>query len=267
MKNKVTLPQLRQKKERGEKIVMLTCYDAPFAHLLEDSGVDILLVGDSLGDNVLGYENTLPVTMEEMLHHTSAVHRGSNRPLLISDMPFMSYQVNVEEALKNAGRLVKEAGAEGVKLEGGESAASAVCRITNAGIPVMGHLGLTPQSVKILGGYRVQGRDEKTAQRIIQDAKILEDAGAFAVVLELVPAELARHITEAISIPTIGIGSGAFCDGQVLVLHDMLGINPNRSLRHVHRYCEVGDIVKKAVSEYAEDVRSGSFPGTENSFN
>jgi 3-methyl-2-oxobutanoate hydroxymethyltransferase len=266
MKNKVTLPMLRQKKERGEKIVMLTCYDAPFAHLLEDAGVDILLVGDSLGDNVLGYENTLPVTMEEMLHHTAAVHRGASRPLLISDMPFMSYQVNVEDALKNAGRLVKEAGAEGVKLEGGEAVASTVCRITNAGIPVMGHLGLTPQSVKILGGYRVQGRDEKAAERIMRDAKVLEDAGAFAVVLELIPAELAHQITESLTIPTIGIGSGAFCDGQVLVLHDMLGINPDRSLRHVHRYTEVGEMVKKAVSAYAEDVRSGNFPGIENSF-
>ncbi len=266
MKKKITLPDLRQKKENHERIVMLTAYDTPSARLVDEAGVDVVLVGDSLGDNVLGYENTIPVTMEEMIHHTRAVKRGLRRALLVADMPFMSFQCSWEEAVRNAGRLIKDAGAEAVKIEGGAAIAETVQHMTGFGIPVMGHLGLTPQSVNAFGGYRVQGRDAHSAERIMQDAALLQEAGAFAVVLELTPAELAGKISKSLSIPTIGIGSGPLCDGQVLVFHDMLGINPDRSYRHVKRYAELGVEIRQATERYASEVRDGKFPTEENSF-
>lgn len=245
---------------------MVTCYDYPSALLLEEAGVDMLLVGDSVGDNVLGYQNTLPVTMEEMLHHTRAVCRGAHRAFTVADMPFMSYQASPEQALVNAARFMKEAGAQSVKLEGGASVAPLVERMTSVGIPVMGHIGLTPQSVHQVGGYRVQGREEQVADRLVRDARTLADAGAFSIVLELVSAEVAARVTAAVDIPTIGIGSGPGCDGQVLVFHDLLGLYPDRGYRHSRRYAEIGEAIKQAVGQYAEDVRTGTFPGPENSY-
>jgi len=265
MKDKVTLPLLRRKKERGEKIVMVTCYDYPSARLL-DAAVDILLVGDSVGDNVLGYDTTLPVTLDDILHHARAVRRGMRRALLLADMPFLTYQVGPEEALRNAGRLMKEAGAEAVKIEGGAALVPTVQKLVGAGIPVMGHVGLTPQSIHQLGGYRSQGRDPESAERILADAQALADAGAFALILELIPAELARRITEAVPIPTIGIAAGPHCDGQVLVLHDLLGLFPERTFRHVKRYAEVGRSIQEAVAQYAAEVREGRFPTDEHSY-
>jgi 3-methyl-2-oxobutanoate hydroxymethyltransferase len=264
-KQKVTTAVIRERKIKGTKIAVLTAYDYATAMVLDDAGVDITLVGDSLGMVVLGYESTLPVTMDEMLHHTKAVSRGTKRALLIADMPFLSYQVSDTEAMHNAGRFLKEAGAEGVKLEGGREVAGLMKKMTAAGIPVMGHLGLTPQSVLQFGGYKIQGKEEAAANRIMEDARMLEEAGAFSVVLECVPATLADKITKAIGIPTIGIGAGAHCDGQVLVINDMLGMFERFTPKFVKRYCNINTLMKDSVRQYIDEVRGGQFPDQEHS--
>lgn len=263
---RTTTSVIRDMKKKGEKITMLTAYDYSMATIVDEVGVDIILVGDSLGMVVLGYDSTLPVTMENMLHHTKAVSRAAKHSMVIGDMPFMSYQISEEEALRNAGRFLQEADAQGVKLEGGSEVAAIVKRITSAGIPVMAHLGLTPQSVHQLGGYKVQGKDAAVAARIIEDAKILEEAGAFAVVLECVPATLARTITQSISIPTIGIGAGVDCDGQVLVVNDMLGMYEKFTPKFVKKYANLNDVVKEAIKAYLDEVKTGLFPDKEHSF-
>ncbi len=262
-RKKVTTLTFRQKKERGEAITMLTAYDYPTALAMDKAGIDSILVGDSLAMVVLGYENTLPVTMEEMLHHARAVSRGSKSALLVGDMPFMSYQVSVEDAVRNAGRFLQNGGMDAVKLEGGRERADAVRAIVGAGIPVMGHLGLTPQSVHQLGGFRAQGKTASAAQRLFEDAKILEEAGAFSLVLESVPARLAEYISKNISIPTIGIGAGLGCDGQVLVTHDVLGLFDRFTPKFVKQYANFHEAMNKAFTEYIEDVESKKFPAVE----
>lgn len=262
-RKKVTTLTFRQKKERGEPITMLTAYDYPTAMSMDKAGVDSILVGDSLAMVVLGYENTLPVTMEEMLHHARAVARGAKAPLLVGDMPFMSYQVSVEDALRNAGRFLQQGGMDAVKLEGGRERADAVRAITGAGIPVMGHLGLTPQSVHQLGGFRAQGKTSSAAKRLLEDAQILEEAGAFSLVLEAVPARLAEYISKQISIPTIGIGAGAGCDGQVLVTHDLLGLFERFTPKFVRQYANLHETMKAAIAEYIDDVEAKRFPAVE----
>jgi 3-methyl-2-oxobutanoate hydroxymethyltransferase len=262
-RKKVTTLTFRQKKERGEPISMLTAYDYPTAVAMDKAGVDSILVGDSLAMVVLGYENTLSVTMDEMLHHARAVSRGAKSALLIGDMPFMSYQITPEEALRNAGRFLQEAGMDAVKLEGGRDRADAVRRIVGAGIPVMGHIGLTPQSIHQLGGFRAQGKTASAAKILLEDAKILEDAGAFGVVLESVPARLAEYISKQISIPTIGIGAGAGCDGQVLVTHDLLGLFDRFTPKFVKKYANFHAEMNKAFSEYIDDVETRRFPAVE----
>ena len=264
MKN--TIVTLQDQKRRGEKITMITAYDYSMAKLLDQTGVNCLLVGDSLGMVMLGYEDTVSVTMEDMIHHTKAVSRGRDEALLISDMPFMSYQVSVEQAVRNAGRLVQEGYAEAVKLEGGADVIDRVKAIVKAQIPVMGHIGLTPQSVNIFGGFKVQGRQLEAAKKLIDDAKRLEDAGAFSITLECVPAALAQKITEAVSIPTIGIGAGASCDGQVLVFHDMLGMFPDMRPKFVKVFSDAGASMQEGIRKYAEAVRNGAFPTAEHSF-
>jgi 3-methyl-2-oxobutanoate hydroxymethyltransferase len=253
-------------KQRGERIAMLTAYDYPTAKLLDAAGLDVLLVGDSVGMVVLGYPTTLPVTMEDMVHHCRAVARGASRAMLVGDLPFMAYQVSREEAVRNAGRLLKEGNMEAVKLEGGREVADTVSAIVAAGIPVMGHLGLTPQAVHRMGGFRVQGRDPAQAERLKEDAQILEKAGTFSIVLEGVPAELAREITQTCSIPTIGIGAGPHCDGQVLVTQDMLGLFEDLNPSFVKRYANLAPALREAFSRYREEVRAGTFPGPEHSF-
>ena len=262
-RKKVTTLTFRQKKERGEVITMLTAYDYPTAMAMDKAGVDAILVGDSLAMVVLGYENTLPVTMEEMLHHSRAVARGAKSALLVGDMPFMSYQVSVEEATRNAGRFLQQGGMDAVKLEGGRERADAVRAITGAGIPVMGHLGLTPQSINQLGGFRAQGKTASAAKRLLEDAQILEEAGAFSLVLESVPARLGEYISKHISIPTIGIGAGAGCDGQVLVTHDLLGLFERFTPKFVRQYANLHETMHKAFAEYIEDVESKRFPAVE----
>ncbi len=262
-RKKVTTLTFRQKKERGEVITMLTAYDYPTAMAMDKAGVDSILVGDSLAMVVLGYENTLPVTMDEMLHHARAVARGAKSALLVGDMPFMSYQVSVEDAVRNAGRFLQNGGMDAVKLEGGRERADAVRAIVGAGIPVMGHLGLTPQSVHQLGGFRAQGKTAIAAKRLLEDAKILEDAGAFSLVLEAVPARLAEYISKQISIPTIGIGAGAGCDGQVLVTHDMLGLFERFTPKFVKQYANFHAEMSKAFTDYIDDVESRRFPAVE----
>ena len=262
-RKKVTTLTFRQKKERGEVITMLTAYDYPTAMAMDKAGVDAILVGDSLAMVVLGYENTLPVTMEEMLHHSRAVARGAKSALLVGDMPFMSYQVSVEEATRNAGRFLQQGGMDAVKLEGGRERADAVRAITGAGIPVMGHLGLTPQSVNQLGGFRAQGKTASAAKRLLEDAQILEEAGAFSLVLESVPARLGEYISKHISIPTIGIGAGAGCDGQVLVTHDLLGLFERFTPKFVRQYANLHETMHKAFAEYIGDVESKRFPAVE----
>ena len=264
--NKITTSVIRDMKRKGEKITMLTAYDYPTAAALDEAGVDILLVGDSLGMVVLGYDSTLPVTMEDMIIHTKAVSRAAKRAMVLGDMPFMSYQISVEDAVYNAGRFMQEAGAHGVKLEGGREVAEVTRRIASSGIPVMAHLGLTPQSVHQLGGYKVQGKEDTVAKRIMEDAKILEEAGAFSLVLECVPAVLAEKISRSLSIPTIGIGSGVHCDGQVLVVHDMLGMFERFTPKFVKKYADLNVQIKGAVKQYCEEVRAGTFPGKEHSF-
>jgi 3-methyl-2-oxobutanoate hydroxymethyltransferase len=261
-----TILDIKKMKMQGEKITMLTAYDYTMASILDESNIDILLVGDSLGNVVLGYDSTLPVTMEDMLHHTKAVSRAVRNAMIVADMPFLSYQISPEAALANAGRFLKEADAQAVKLEGGREFAEVVHKITCAGIPVMAHLGLTPQSVHQLGGYKVQGKKEDAAEIMIQDAKILEEAGAFSVVLECVPEKLAAEITGSLSIPTIGIGAGVSCDGQVLVVNDMLGMYERMTPKFVKKYANLNLEIRNAVKRYIEDVKTNSFPDSEHSF-
>ncbi|HMH81832.1 MAG TPA: 3-methyl-2-oxobutanoate hydroxymethyltransferase [Gemmatimonadales bacterium] len=262
----VTVHHLLEMKERGERIVALTCYDALFARLLDAAGVDVLLVGDSVNQVLAGADTTLSATLEQMIYHTTIVRRGAERAMVVCDLPFLTYQVSRPDAIANAGRVLQETGCHAVKLEGGTPVADTVRALVDVGIPVMGHLGLTPQSVHALGGYRVQGRDEQTAQRLKTDAKALEDAGAFAIVLELLPAPLASQITKSLTIPTIGIGAGPACDGQVLVLPDMLGLNERFTAKFVKRYAALATDVQEAVQRYAAEVREGRYPGPEHSF-
>jgi 3-methyl-2-oxobutanoate hydroxymethyltransferase len=259
----VTIHDLRAWKAAGKRFAMLTAYDFPTARILDDAGIPVILVGDSVANNVLGYADTLPVTMEEMLHHTRAVARGARTALVVGDMPFLSYQVSVEDGIRNAGRFLKEAGAHAVKVEG--SQVELTHRLVDLGIPVMGHVGLTPQSVHAMGGYRVQGRDEETAQRLVEHAQALEKAGAFAVVLEGMPAELAREITEALQVPTIGIGAGPHTDGQVLVVNDLLGLS-ERLPRFAKAYANLREEIASAARAFANDVEAGVFPDEAHSY-
>ena len=267
---RITVSDIQGMKARGEKIVMLTAYDFPSARIAEEAGVDIVLVGDSLGMVVLGYDSTIPVTMDDMLHHTKAVVRGCQRPMVVGDLPFMSYQVSVEEAIRNAGRFLQEGGCQAVKLEGGVQMAETVRRIVEVGIPVVGHIGLTPQSINQLSGYKVQGKTPEAAERLLADALALEQAGAFAVVLETIPAPLAELISKHLRIPTVGIGAGAGCDGQVQVWHDLLSYAttflPRHIPRHVKQYTDVGAAIRSAIEQYASEVRAGTFPTTKESF-
>jgi 3-methyl-2-oxobutanoate hydroxymethyltransferase len=262
-----TVRDLLEMKRRGEKIVALTAYDYLFARLVDEGGVDVVLVGDSLGNVVCGYDSTIPVTLEAMIHHGAAVRRAVNRALLVVDMPFLTYRISAEETLRNAGRILRETGAEAVKLEGGdETVARHVRVLVEAGIPVMGHLGLTPQSVHALGGFRVQGRDAATADRIKAEAARLEEAGCFAIVLELMPSALAAEISRAVAIPTIGIGAGPDVDGQVLVLPDMLGLNEGFQPRFLRRFADLAGAARAGIAEYVAAVRSGEYPGPEHGF-
>ncbi|MGB9430632.1 MAG: 3-methyl-2-oxobutanoate hydroxymethyltransferase [Candidatus Acidiferrum sp.] len=268
---KITVPDLMQRKafaanSASKKITCLTAYDYPTARLMDEAGVDVVLVGDSVAMVTLGYESTLPLTLEEALHHTKAVRRGVQRALMVADMPYGSYHGEINEALRNAMRFVKEAGAEAVKVEGGERRLELIARLTEAEIPVMGHVGLTPQSINALGGYRVQGKTPGTADQLLRDARSVEAAGAFAIVLEAIPRELATEITRAVRIPTIGIGAGPDCDGQVLVLHDMLGLTFEEAPKFARRYANVGEMISSAVREYCADVQSGSFPSDAESY-
>jgi 3-methyl-2-oxobutanoate hydroxymethyltransferase len=262
---RLTISNIQDMKTAGEKITMLTAYDYSTARLVDEAGVHLILVGDSLGMVVLGYDSTIPVTMDVMLHHTKAVVRGAKQSLVIGDLPFMSYQVNATEALHNAARFMQEAGCQAVKLEGGVTVADTVKRIVDCGIPVMGHIGMTPQSVNQLGGNKVQGKTTDAARRLIDDALALEHAGAFGVVLELVPAPLAELITKKLKIPTIGIGAGPHCGGQVLVINDMLGLFTDFVPRHTRQYAKLAGTMKTAINEYVADVKSGAFPTAEHS--
>lgn len=261
-----TIRKLAQMKRDGEKIPMVTAYDYTAARIADAAGIPIILVGDSLGMVVLGYDSTIPVTMDDMVRHTRMVSRGASDALIVADLPFMAYQVDANEAMRNAGRLMQEGGAHTVKMEGGVAIADTVRRIVDAGAPVMGHIGLTPQSVNALGGYRVQGRTRATARRLLDDAVALQDAGAYSVVLECVPSPLARMITERLSIPTIGIGAGPHCDGQVQVFHDMLGLFSDFLPKHARRYATLSDDIAAAFRQYADDVRAGAFPAESESF-
>jgi 3-methyl-2-oxobutanoate hydroxymethyltransferase len=263
---KVTINTLRKMKQAGERITMLTAYDAAFARLLDRAGTEVLLVGDSLGMVVQGHDTTLPVTMDQMVYHCAAVKRGLQRSHLVVDMPFGSYQGSGDEAVKNAVRLIAEGGAESVKIEGGAEYTEIVRRIVRAGVPVMGHIGLTPQSVHKLGGYVVQGRTEEKAEKLLADARALEEAGCYALILEMMPSELSAEISRALTIPVIGIGAGAGCDGQVLVIYDLLGMNPDFSPKFVKRYLDLGVLIREAVTRYNDEVKHGVFPGPEHSF-
>ncbi|MGO9378113.1 MAG: 3-methyl-2-oxobutanoate hydroxymethyltransferase [Dissulfurispiraceae bacterium] len=263
---KITIQDLLEKKRDNKKIVMLTAYDFPFARIVDEAGVDAILVGDSLAMVVQGMENTIAVTMDEMIYHTRIVSRASKSAMVIADMPYLSYQVSAEEALRNAGRFLKEAAAQAVKIEGGREVADRVRALTAAEIPVMAHIGLTPQALHRMGGYRVQGKTEDAAKRLIEDAKILEDAGAFAITLEAIPAELARRITSEISIPTIGIGAGPGCDGQVLVLYDILGLFERFTPKFVKRYGNLKTDALEAIKEFKDEVEKGLFPDGDHSF-
>jgi 3-methyl-2-oxobutanoate hydroxymethyltransferase len=257
---RATIDQIKAMKPQGEKIVMLTAYDYSTARLIDEAGVPLILVGDSLGMVVLGYESTIPVTMEEMLHHTKAVVRGTKQAIVVGDMPFMTYHISVEDALRNAARFIQEAGAQAVKLEGGVTVAEKVRRIVDCGIPVMGHIGLTPQSIHQLGGFKMQGKTPEAAAKLLEDAKALEQAGAFSIVLETIPGNLARLITDKIAIPTIGIGAGPECDGQVQVINDILGSFTDFVPKHAKQYVRLTDIISKAVSRYRDEVKAGNFP-------
>jgi len=266
MGRKVTILDLQAKKERGEPITMLTAYDYPTALLVDTAEIDVILVGDSLAMVVLGHENTLAVTMDEMIHHCKAVSRGARNPFLVGDMPFMSYQISKTEAVANAGRFLKEGGMEAVKLEGGQEVVETIRAIVDAGIPVMGHIGLTPQSISKLGGYRVQGRDIEAARKLLDDAAALEEAGCFSIILEAIPDRLAKLITERASVPTIGIGAGPHCDGQVLVIHDLIGLFDRFTPKFVKKYTNVNAQILKALQEFREEVKTGTFPTAEHSY-
>lgn len=263
---KVTTATVREMKKTGEKITMLTAYDYSIAKAVDEAGIDMILVGDSLGMVMLGYENTLPVTMDDMVHHTAAVARACKRSLVVGDMPFLSYQISIEEAVRNAGRLIQEGRAEAVKMEGGREVVEATRAIVNAGIPVMGHLGLTPQSVNQFGGFKVQGKTEAAARKIIEDARMLEEAGVFSIVLECIPSAIAKIVTEKVNVPTIGIGAGPYCDGQVLVIHDLVGLFDRFVPKFVKQYAQVGRTIREACSEFAQEVRTGKFPTEEYGF-
>jgi len=263
---RTTVPQILEMARRGERLVVITAYDYPTARIVDSCNVPIILVGDSLGNNMLGYESTIPVTMDEMIHHTAAVVRGTQHALVIGDMPFMSYQAGEDDAIRNAGRFLKEAHCQAVKLEGGAAVAGILRRLVQFGIPVMGHIGLTPQSLNAIGGYRVQGRTVDQARRLLEDALAIEEAGAFAIVLEYVASPVAKLITERLTIPTIGIGAGPYCDGQVQVIHDVLGLFPDLHLKHARRYAEVGEVIRNAIGSYRDDVLEGTFPGANESF-
>lgn len=264
---RLSIHKLKEWKAQGRRFAIITAYDYPTARLVEQAGIPIILVGDSLGSVVLGYDSTVPVTMDDIVYHTRAVVRATEKAIVVADMPFMSYQADPNEAMRNAGRLLKEGGATAVKLEGGSHIVPLVRRMVEAGIPVMGHLGLTPQSVNQFGGHKVQGKTPAAAAKLIADARALEDAGAFAVVLETIPAPLARMVTERLSIPTIGIGAGPHCDAQVQVLHDMLGIyDDRRPLKHAKRYAVLGAAIREAVRAYIDEVEGGAFPTAEHSF-
>ena len=265
MRKKITIPDIIRMKEERRRITVLTAYDYPFARLVDNGGVDAILVGDSLGVVFSGHDNTLQVTMDEMIYHTRAVARANPQALLVTDMPYMSYQISIEDACRNCGRMIKEGGAEAVKIEGGMNMCHVIRAVTSIDIPVMGHIGLTPQSIHRMGGYKVQGRNEQ-ADRIIDDAIAVQNSGAFAVVLEGIPAALAAEITAELTIPTIGIGAGPDCDGQVLVIHDILGLCDKYSPKFVKRYAELGPIISEAVKNYIDEVRSGEFPTAEHSF-
>jgi 3-methyl-2-oxobutanoate hydroxymethyltransferase len=265
-RKKITPVDVQAMKREGKRIAMLTAYDYPTALLEDRAGIEIILVGDSLGMTVLGYENTVSVTMDEMIHHTKAVTRGAKVALIIGDMPFMSYNTSERDAILNAGRFMKEGGADAVKLEGGVSVKETVRAIVRAGIPVMGHLGLTPQTISMLGGFKVQGKDAQAAQKIIDDALSLEDAGAFSVLLEAIPAPVAKRITERLTVPTVGIGAGVHCDGQVLVVHDMLGFFDRFTPKFAKRYVNVSELMLKAFDSYREEVLKGTFPTDRHSF-
>jgi len=263
---RITINQIKEMKPKGEKIAMLTAYDYSTAKIVDEAGIPLILVGDSLGMVVLGYESTIPVTMEEMLHHTKAVVRGTKQAMVIGDMPFMTYHISVDDALYNAARFIQEGGAQAVKLEGGITVAEKVRRIVECGIPVMGHIGLTPQSIYQLGGFTVQGKTPEAVARLLEDARALEQAGAFAIVLETIPAQLARIITDKVSIPTIGIGAGIACDGQVQVINDLLGSFTDFVPKHAKQYAKLADIIQKAVTEYLNEVKAGSFPTEKQSY-
>ena len=263
---RVTVNQIREMKQKGEKITMITAYDYTTAKVVDEVGIPLILVGDSLGMVVLGYESTIPVTMDVMLHHTKAVVRGAKNVMVVGDMPFMTYHVSVEDALRNAARFIQEAGCQAVKLEGGVTVADKVKRIVECGIPVMGHIGLTPQSIHAFGGFKVQGKTPEAASRLLEDARALEKAGAFAIVLETVPAPLATLITRQVNVPTIGIGAGIGCDGQVQVVHDVLGLYSDFVPKHAKQYAKLAEVIKSALTEYFNEVKSGNFPTEKQSF-
>ncbi len=263
---RVSITQIKEMKQKGEKIAMLTAYDYATAKLIEGAGIPLILVGDSLGMVVLGYESTIPVTMDEMIHHTKAVVRGTTRALIVGDMPFMTYQVSVDDALRNAARFIQEGGAQTIKLEGGENMAETVKRIVSSGIPVMGHIGLTPQSIHQLGGFKVMGKTPEAAVRLINDAKALDEAGVFAIVLECVPEPLSKLITEKVSVPTIGIGAGKYCDGQVQVISDLLGLYTDFVPKHAKQYARLFEIIKSATADYIAEVQAGAFPTEKQSY-
>ena len=263
---KLTVSSFRKMKERGEKIAVLTAYDAPTAALAAACGVEMLLVGDSVANAVLGYSNTLPLTLAESLHHCAAVRRGAPEAFVVGDMPFMTYQADINDALINAARYLKEVGANAVKLEGGAAVAPIVERMTACGIPVMGHIGLLPQKLLTSGGYKIAGKTEKEAAALIKDAKQLEAAGAFCIILECIPAEVSRQITAAVAIPTVGIGAGEYCDGQVQVVTDLLGMSGDFTPKHARRYANLNEEIQKAFTQYVKDVKNAKFPGQENSF-
>ncbi|MFH1626320.1 MAG: 3-methyl-2-oxobutanoate hydroxymethyltransferase [Pseudomonadota bacterium] len=263
---KITILDLQRMKDEGKKITMLTAYDYPTGRILDTCGVDILLVGDSVGNVILGQNNTLPVSIEDMIHHTKAVAKASKNSMVVIDMPFMSYQTSIEDAKRNAGRMIKETGAEAVKLEGGGTMEDTIKAIADIDIPVMAHIGLTPQSVHRMGGYRVQGKEEKQREKLLADALAVERAGAFSVVLEAIPSKLAQEITERLRIPTIGIGAGVNCDGQVLVINDVLGLSGDFRPKFVKKYVNLEEIISKAVKDYISEVKSAAFPGDEHSF-
>jgi 3-methyl-2-oxobutanoate hydroxymethyltransferase len=263
---RININQIKEMKQKGEKITMLTAYDYTTAKIIDEAGIPLILVGDSLGMVVLGYESTIPVTMDDMLHHTKAVVRGTKQAMVIGDMPFMTYHISVDDALKNAARFIQEGGAQAVKLEGGITVAEKVRRIVECGIPIMGHIGLTPQSIHQFGGFKVQGKTPEAATRMLNDARALEEAGAFAIVLETVPTPLATLITQRVSIPTIGIGAGVGCDGQVQVINDILGSFTDFVPKHAKQYAKLAEIIRAAVTEYRNEVKAGSFPTDEQSF-